>query len=64
MIRQFYVGGEEVKRSMDWLIKRLVKEGPGLLTTPGDGLSMRPRLFCCRAITALDWSGALKFHRI
>jgi hypothetical protein len=25
MIRQFYVRGEEVKRSMDWLIKRLIK---------------------------------------
>ena len=27
MIRQFYVWGEEVKRSMDWLIKRLIKVG-------------------------------------
>jgi hypothetical protein len=27
MIRQFYVWGEEVKRSIDWLIKRLVKVG-------------------------------------
>jgi len=27
MIRQFYVWGKEVKRSMDWLIKRLVKVG-------------------------------------
>jgi hypothetical protein len=27
MIRQFYVWGEEVKRSMDWLIKRLDKVG-------------------------------------
>jgi len=25
MIRQLYVWGEEVKRSLDWLIKRLVK---------------------------------------
>ena len=25
MIRQFYVWGEEVKRSMEWLIKRLIK---------------------------------------
>jgi hypothetical protein len=24
---QFYVWGEEVKRSMDWLIKRLIKVG-------------------------------------
>jgi hypothetical protein len=40
MIRQFYVGGEEVKRSMDWLIKRLIKGGPELLTTPGDGISL------------------------
>jgi hypothetical protein len=27
MIRQFYIWGEEVKRSMDWLIKRLIKVG-------------------------------------
>jgi len=27
MIRQFYVWGEEVRRSMDWLIKRLIKVG-------------------------------------
>jgi hypothetical protein len=27
MIRQFYVWGEEVWRSMDWLIKRLIKVG-------------------------------------
>ncbi len=27
MVRQFYVWGEEVKRSIDWLIKRLIKVG-------------------------------------
>jgi hypothetical protein len=27
MVRQFYVWGEEVKRSMEWLIKRLIKVG-------------------------------------
>ena len=27
MIRQFYVWGVEVKRSIDWLIKRLIKAG-------------------------------------
>jgi hypothetical protein len=27
MIRQFYVWGEEVRRSMDWLIKRVIKVG-------------------------------------
>jgi methylaspartate ammonia-lyase len=27
MIRQFYVWGEEVRRFMDWLIKRLIKLG-------------------------------------
>jgi len=26
-VRQFYVWGEEVKRSIDWLIKRLIKVG-------------------------------------
>ncbi|MBM4275510.1 MAG: hypothetical protein FJ134_13775 [Deltaproteobacteria bacterium] len=27
LLRQFYVWGEEVKRSMGWLIKRLIKVG-------------------------------------
>ncbi|MBM4329249.1 MAG: transposase [Deltaproteobacteria bacterium] len=27
MVRQFYLMGEEVKRSMEWLIKRLIKVG-------------------------------------
>jgi len=27
MLPQFYVWGEEVKQSMDWLIKRLIKVG-------------------------------------
>jgi hypothetical protein len=27
MIRQFYVWGEDLRRSMDWLIKRLVQVG-------------------------------------
>jgi hypothetical protein len=27
MVRQFYVQGEEVRRSIDWLIKRLIKAG-------------------------------------
>ncbi|MBI5252402.1 MAG: transposase [Desulfomonile tiedjei] len=31
MLRQFYLMGEEVKRSMEWLIKRLVKVGENLL---------------------------------
>ena len=30
MIRQFYVWGEEVQRSMEWLIKRLIKVGAGV----------------------------------
>jgi hypothetical protein len=30
MIRQFYVWGEAVKRSMNWLIKRLIKTGAGV----------------------------------
>jgi hypothetical protein len=40
MIRQFYVWGEEVKRPIDWLIKRLIKVGARFLTTPGDGMCM------------------------
>ncbi|MCH6567045.1 MAG: transposase [Nitrospinae bacterium] len=27
MLRQFYVWGEEVRRSIEWLIKRLIKVG-------------------------------------
>jgi hypothetical protein len=27
MLRQFYLMGEAVKRSMEWLIKRLIKVG-------------------------------------
>ena len=27
MIRQFYVWGEDLKRSIDWLINRLIKVG-------------------------------------
>jgi hypothetical protein len=27
MLRQFYLAGEDVKRSMEWLIKRLIKVG-------------------------------------
>jgi hypothetical protein len=27
MLRQFYLHGEEVKRSIEWLIKRLIKVG-------------------------------------
>jgi hypothetical protein len=27
MLRQFYLVGEEIKRSMEWLIKRLIKVG-------------------------------------
>jgi len=44
MIPQFYFWGEEVKRSIDWLIKRLIKGGPGFLFTPGGGMYMWPRL--------------------
>jgi hypothetical protein len=42
MIQQFYVWGEEVKRSIDWLIKRLIKVGPRFLITLGDGMSIPP----------------------
>jgi hypothetical protein len=27
MLRQFYLMGEEIKRSMEWVIKRLIKVG-------------------------------------
>jgi len=32
MIRQFYLVGEEVKRSMEWLLKSLIKVGGGMFT--------------------------------
>ena len=35
MMRQFYVWGEEVRRSMDWLIKRLIiRRGQNFLSGP------------------------------
>jgi hypothetical protein len=58
MIRQFYVWGEEVKRSIDWLIKRLIK-GPGFPTMPGGGMSMWRRLFPWRIIIGRCWPGVL-----
>jgi hypothetical protein len=64
MIRQFYVWGEEVKRSMEWLIKRLIKVGPGFLIMPGDGMSMWPPPFLWHTIIGRCWPGVLKVHRI
>ena len=61
MIRQFYVWGEQVKRSIDWLIKRLIKVGPGFLTTLDGGMFMWLRLFPWPTITRWCWLGV---HRL
>src|SRR5271157_359114 len=46
MLRRFYFVGEEVKRSIEWLIKRGTKwRGCQSPTTHGDGLSMWHRRF-------------------
>jgi hypothetical protein len=58
MIRQFYVWGEEVRRSIDWLIKRLIKVGPGSLTTPAGGMCMLLQPFPWRTIIGRCWPGA------
>ena len=60
MIRQFYVWGEKVKRSMDWLIKRLIKVGARFLTMPGSGMSTWSRLFPWPSITGRCLPGILK----
>jgi hypothetical protein len=58
MMRQFYVWGEEVKRSMDWLIKRLIRVGARFLITPEDGMSMWPRPFPWRTTTMPSLKGS------
>jgi hypothetical protein len=60
MIHQFYVWGEEVRWSFDWLIKSLIKVGPGFLTTPGGGMSKWLRPFPCPIITGRCWLGFLR----
>ena len=44
LIREFYLVGEEVRRSMEWLIRRLIKVGAKCRITPGSGacISHRP----------------------
>jgi len=53
MLRQFYLVGEEVKRSMEWLIKRLIKVGTKVAYHVGGGLFMWPRGFPCPDTTKL-----------
>jgi len=43
MLRRFYVMGEGVRRSVAWLIKRLIKVGPGSPITPKGGAFTWPR---------------------
>ena len=43
MLRRFYVKGEGVRRSIEWLIKRLIKIGAVSPITPGSGTFTWPR---------------------
>jgi hypothetical protein len=60
MIRQFNVWGEEVKRSMDWLIKRLIKVRARVSYHADGGISMWPPLFPWLTITERCWPGVLR----
>ncbi len=51
MLREFYLRGEEVKLSIQWLIKRLIKVG-AKVATAGGGISMWRRRFRWPDITA------------
>jgi len=57
MIRQFY-GGEGVKRSMDWLIKRLIKVGARVSyhARRWSAFPLARHYLAC-------WPGVLKFYR-
>jgi Transposase DDE domain group 1 len=59
MIRQFSVWDEEVKRSMDWLIKRLIKVGARVSYHARRGTCMSPQLFPWRSIIGRCWPGPL-----
>ncbi|MDP6367882.1 MAG: transposase, partial [Nitrospinota bacterium] len=43
MLRRFCVRGEGVMRSVEWLIRRLIKIGAGSPFTPGSGTFTWPR---------------------
>ena len=66
MIRQFYVWREEVKRSIDWLIKRLIKVGARVSYHARRWYvhvaSAWPPLFPWLTITWRCWPGVLKLH--
>jgi hypothetical protein len=64
MIRQFYVWGEEVKRSMDWLIKRLIKVG-GRISYPSRRWYVHViSAFPLAIIIGRYWLGDLEFHNM
>ena len=62
LIRHFYVWGEDVKRSIDWLIKRLIKVGARV--------SYHARKWYVHIASALplalhyraDWPGVLRLY--
>ena len=62
MIRQFYVWGEEVKRSMDWLIKRLIKVGARVSYHARRWCVHIASAFPWRTIIGRYWHGVLKIH--
>jgi hypothetical protein len=57
MIQQFYAWGEAEKRSLDWLIKRLINVKRRFYFMSGGDRSMWTRLFPWLTITARCWLG-------
>ena len=56
--------GEEVKRSMDWLTKILIKVGARISYHAWGGMSMWPQPFLWRTTNVRWWHWVLKVHRI
>jgi len=63
MIRQFYVWGKEVKRSMEWLIKRLIKVGARISYHARRWYVHVASAFLWPTIIGRCWPGVLKLHR-
>ncbi len=60
MIRQFYVWGEEVKRSMEWQIKLLIKVGARVSYHARRCMFMWPPPFLWHTTTNQCWPGILR----
>lgn len=62
MIRHCYVWGEKVKRSIEWLIKRLIKVEARVSYHARRWNVRGLRLFPWLTITVRCWAGVLKIH--